>query len=156
MKNSLLLISLILFLFAGCTKKEAPAMAVSASPEEVVRSFVRLSGQAKEVVDKNKLSGLCSGEMKAAFEDMNDEQFRLFYLNGNLNVQELKVLSTNINNDQAIVVYQVLVENRQGTDVTKETNEREVVLNQGAGGWLIDSVRPKGTDKLIFSKGMVF
>jgi hypothetical protein len=111
-------------------------------------------------ISRGSGSQLCTierrGEMKAAFEDMNDEQFRLFYLNGNLNIQELKVLSTNINNDQAIVVYQVVVENRQGTDVTKETNEREVVLNQGAGGWLIDSVRPKGTDKLIFSKGMVF
>ncbi|NBX76940.1 MAG: hypothetical protein EBQ92_10335 [Proteobacteria bacterium] len=156
MKNIFILISLTLIGFMGCTKKEAPVLPVTTSPEEVVRSFVRLSGEAKEVVDKSKLASLCSGEMKAAFDDMNDEQFRLFYLNGNLNVQELKILSTNINKDQATVLYQVVVENRQGTDVTKETNEREVVLNQVAGGWLIDTVRPKGTDKLIFSKGMVF
>lgn len=156
MKNIFLLVSVVLLVVVGCTKKQTPAALPTTSPEEVVRGFVKLSGEAKEANDKKKLTDLCSGEMKFAFEEMNDEQFRLFYLNGNLNIQEMKVLSTNINKTEATVLYQVTVENRQGTDVTKEVNEREAVLREGTTGWLIESIRPKGTDKLIFSKGMVF
>lgn len=156
MKKLISVIVLSLCLFNGCTKKEAPALSAAASPEDAVRSFVHLSGEAKETNDKNKLTGLCSGEMKFAFENMNEEQFRLFYLNGNLNIQELKILSTNVNKSQAVILYQVVVENRQGTDITKEINEREAQLTEGPTGWLIESIRPRGTDKLIFSRGMVF
>ncbi|MFM8315704.1 MAG: hypothetical protein ACKOA8_15595, partial [Deltaproteobacteria bacterium] len=91
-----------------------------------------------------------------AFESMNDEQFRMYYLNGNISIQELKVLSVNRDKNKAVVHYQVAVENRQGTDVTKEMNEREVDLIESPSGWLIESIRPKGTDKLVFSKGMIF
>jgi len=151
-----LICAFILIPFCGCVKKEVSTASPPKSPEEVIRSFVRLSGEAKEVSDKAKLGELCSGEMKSALAEINDEQFRLFYLTGNVNIQELKILSTISNDSQATIIYQVVVENRQGTDVTKETNEREAVLKQGATGWLIESIRPKGTDKIIFSKGMVF
>jgi hypothetical protein len=94
--------------------------------------------------------------MKAAFEAMNEEQFKLFYLNGNINIKELKITSVTKEGPKTTVHYQVTVENRQGTDVTNEMNEREVELVESPQGWLIESVRPKGVDKLIFTKGMTF
>lgn len=156
MKKNILSVMSFLIALNGCVKKEPSPVPNAKSPEEVVRTFVRLSGEAKEVTDKSKLSDLCTGDMKNALIEINDEQFRLFYLSGNVNIQELKILSTNISQAKATIVYQVLVENRQGTDITKELNEREAVLGEGPNGWLIESIRPRGTDKLIFSRGMVF
>lgn len=157
MKNLILSAFVILFFsFLGCTKKEVKEVVVTVSPEDVVKNFVQVSGQAKEVLDKNKLVELCTGEMKVAFESMNEDQFRMYYLNGNISIQELKVLSVNRDKNKAVVHYQVAVENRQGTDITKEINEREVDLIESPSGWLIESIRPKGTDKLVFSKGMIF
>ncbi|NBV50279.1 hypothetical protein EBR78_03530 [bacterium] len=147
---------ILVFGLVACTKKEVKEVVIAVSPEDVVKNFVQVSGQAKEVLDKSKLVELCTGEMKTAFENMNDEQFRMYYLNGNISIQELKVLSVNRDKNKAVVHYQVAVENRQGTDITKEVNEREVDLIESPSGWLIESIRPKGTDKLVFSKGMIF
>jgi hypothetical protein len=156
MKIFLLLSTLFCLNLANCTKKEEAPQLISVSPEEVVRNFITLSSQAKETRDKSRLSDFCQGDMKAAFDGMSDEQFRLFYLNGNVNVKELRITGITKEKNKAVVQYQVLVENRQGTDVTHETNEREVELSEVSNGWVIEAVRPKGTDKLVFSKGMVF
>ena len=158
MKNLIPFLVCLALLSSSCTKKKveesAPTQPVSA--EEIVRNFVRLSTQAKDLPDKNGLSALCSGDMKSAFETMNEEQFRLFYLNGNLNIKEFKITSVNKEDGKTKVQYQVTVENRQGTDVTHEVNEREADLVESPSGWLIEAIRPKGVDKLIFSKGMTF
>jgi len=154
------LVALICFVLlpVGCTKKipEKVQSATAPLPEEVVRKFVFLSGQAQELLDKEKLSEMCSGAMKQALAEMNPEQFRLYYLNDNLSVQDFKILSTSKTGVQAKVVYQITIENRQGTDITKEVNQREVDLMETPQGWLIESIRPSGTDKLIFTKGLVF
>jgi len=150
-------LSMSLILFVGCTKKtDQKTELPSPLPEEVVKKFILLSGQAQEISDKDKLTDLCSGEMKKAFQDMSPDQFRLYYLNDNLTVQDFKVLSSSKTQNQAKIFYQVMIENRQGTDVTKEVNEREVDLVETPQGWLIESIRPSGTDRLIFTKGMVF
>ena len=157
MKNSsFYFLVLVLLGSIGCTKKEVVVTPIEPNPEEAVRSFVQLSGKAKELGDRSKLIEMCSGDMKKAFQEMNEEQFRLFYLNGNVNVLDLKILSTSKNEESAKVQYQVLVENKQGTDITKETNEREAELVKSGNSWLIEAIRPKGIDKLIFTKGMVF
>lgn len=147
---------LLVISFSACTNKEEDKNAKISQPEEVVRNFVQLSSNAKELKDKSTLSEMCTGEMKTAIEQMSDEQFRLFYLNGNLKIQELKILSATNEKGSAKVHYQVLVENKQGTDVTKEINEREAELKELPNGWLIETVKTKGTDKLVFTKGMIF
>jgi len=156
MKTSLLVVLVSCLGLMGCHKKSEAPLVEKTSPESVIRKFVDLSAQAKELSDRNRLADFCSGNMKAAFEQMTDEQFRLFYLNGNIEVQEFKILSTNRDTNKAKIVYQVTVENRQGTDITKEVNEREVELLEVPTGWLIEAVRPKGLDKLVFSRGMIF
>ena len=156
MKNISILALLLCVVFSSCTKKEEAPTVSSVSPEEVVRNFVSLSSQAKEAQDKVRLSEFCQGDMRAAFEGMTDEQFRLFYLNGNVNIKELRITGITKDKNKATVQYQILVENRQGTDITHETNEREVELSEVPNGWVIEAIRPKGTDKLIFSRGMVF
>ncbi|MFM8269646.1 MAG: hypothetical protein ACKN9V_05595, partial [Pseudomonadota bacterium] len=80
MRNIFLMFVVVINLI-GCTKKEVPITPLS--PEETVRNFVRLSGEAKEAMDKKKLTELRSGEMKRALQKINDEQFTLFYLSGN-------------------------------------------------------------------------
>lgn len=159
MKNRsfFLAISGLIIFASGCTKKvEAPTQKSNLLPEEVVKEFVLLSGQAQELSDHEKLSQMCSGIMKKAFDEMSPEQFRLYYLNDSVTVQGIKILANSKTQGQAKVVYQVTLENRQGTDITKEMNEREVDLVETPQGWLIESIRPAGTDKLIFSRGMVF
>lgn len=158
MKNFLILFVCLTFLASSCTQKkqEEPIPSQPVSAEETVRNFVRLSSQAKDVQDKTALSGFCAGDMKSAFDTMNEEQFRLFYLSGNLSVKELKITSVTKEDSKTMVQYQVTVENKQGTDVTHETNEREAELVESPQGWLIQAVRPKGVDKLIFTKGMTF
>lgn len=156
MKKNLLIAILSIVFSASCTKKSETPIAEVPSPESAVRKFVELSVQAKELSDKDRLGDLCAGEMKLALEQMSMEQFRMFYLNGNISIQDFKVLSTSRENSKAQIVYQVSVENRQGTDVTKEVNQREVELTETPSGWLIEAVRPKGVDKLVFTRGMIF
>lgn len=154
-KKILATVAVISFVWGGCTKK-ASIPEASRSAEDVVKEFVTLSASAKNAVDKKTLEGLCTGEMAKAFEQMTDEQFRIFYLNGNLGIQSIQVLESKVDGEAAIVRYQVTVENRQGTDVTKEVNDREVALKLSSGNWLIDSVRARGADKLVFTRGMIF
>jgi hypothetical protein len=149
--------------FAACTKSgkapEAPAVPSAAekakTPEELVRSFVELSAAAKDPGDKQKLQNLCSGEMRGALEKMTDEGFRLAYL-GNLKVTDITFVESKIDGDLAKLRYRVSVENGQGTDTTKEENEREVELVQVQGIWRMQNIRMKGSDKIAFMNGMVF
>jgi|688.fasta_scaffold105786_2 hypothetical protein len=154
--KKLFLILVTTIAFSACTKKDDDKNSKISQPEEVVRSFVQLSSNAKELKDKLVLSQMCTGEMKSALEQMPDEQFRLFYLNGNLKIQELKILSATMDKAIAKVHYQVIVENKQGTDITKESNEREAELKERPDGWFIETIRTKGMDKLVFTKGMIF
>ena len=140
----------------SCTKKTETSPVEAPSPEIAVRKFVELSAQAKELSDKDRLGELCTGEMKLALEQMSAEQFGMFYLNGNISIQDFQVLSSSRDKSKAQIVYQVSVENRQGTDITKEMNQREVDLSETPAGWLIEAVRPKGVDKLVFTRGMIF
>ncbi len=141
----------------GSAPSNAPAAAVrNSTPEDVVKSFIDLSATAKDGAVKAKLEQLCSGEMRRAFERMSDEVFRISYLTSNLKVGDVKVLEAATENETARVRYQIAVENTQGTDPTKEVNEREVELSRSQGVWYIDSIKLKGTDKIAFTNGMMF
>jgi len=163
---SSILITLVILLsvpFASCVKKtETPVAAppVAAvplkTPEEVVRHFIDVSATAKTDGDRQKLQELCSGEMRRAFETMTPEAFRIAYLSNNVKVNEIKIIENTTKNETAVIRYQVSLDNAQGTDVTKETNEREVELAETQGNWYINSIRPKGSDKIAFTRGMIF
>lgn len=152
--SALLLVCLLTSCTRSCSRTGEP-QAVR-SPDEVVKKFVELSAAAKEGTDKQKLEQLCSGEMRRAFERMTDEVFRIAYLTSNVKVTSLRIIDSQTDNDKAKVSYQVSVENNQGTDPTKETNEREVELTRAQGAWFIDSIKLRGTDKVAFLNGMMF
>jgi hypothetical protein len=135
----------------GTTSESKPTR----SPDEVVKEFVQLSGGAKEIADKAKLTNLCAGEMRRAFDRMSDEEFKMNYIEANLEIKEVKVLQSTLQQDQAKVIYQVTVENKGGTEPTTETNEREVELSLTQGQWYIEFIRLKGSDKLAFTRGML-
>ena len=150
----------VLLILTSCAKscsRSGEGTAVNGnSPDEVVKRFVELSASAKDGADKRKLEELCAGEMRRAFERMTEEVFRISYLTNSLKVNELKILESKADTDTARVHYQVAVENAQGTDATKEINEREVELTRSQGTWYIDSIKLKGTDKVAFMNGMMF
>lgn len=167
MKSLLFVLLSAIFVFnAACIKKSTnpttetgSATAVSGSgklPEDVVKVFLELSAQAKEDADRKRLLDLCSGEMRKAFERMTSEAFRLTYLNNNVKVKSIKILETKLDNNLSRVRYQITVENNQGTDPTTEINEREVDLVKTEGDWRIDTIRPKGSDQIAFTRGMIF
>lgn len=158
-------LGLIAFFFnSACTKKEAasattpaPVSAPNAkSAEDVVKQFIEYSSVAKEDADRKRLLDLCTGEMRAAFEKMTAEAFRLTYLNNNVKVKSVKILDSRTEKETARVRYQITIDNNQGTDPTQEINEREVDLVLSNGTWYIETIRPKGSDKIAFTRGMIF
>lgn len=150
---------LVFFLFFGaCIKKQSvETMKLSELPApEVVRVFVQLSASATTMSDKKNLIESTGGELRKAFERMTDEEFKLTYLSGELKVEKVDILDTAIQNDSAKVRYQVVIENSQGTETTQETNEREAELKKTSAGWVVEAIRLKGSDKIAFTRGMIF
>ncbi|MBM4304985.1 MAG: DUF1131 domain-containing protein [Deltaproteobacteria bacterium] len=155
MKKLLLLISLGFF---GCTKlqQSQTVKLENLTAPEVVKTFVQLSGAAKTLKDKKTLLETSGGNLRRAFERMSDEEFKLTYLSGQLKIEKVDILDTVIQNERAKVRYQVAIENSQGTETTHETNEREAELKKGPSGWVIELIRLKGSDKIAFTRGMIF
>jgi hypothetical protein len=144
---------LALLVSVSCTRTDKFA---AMAPDDIVREFVTLSAAARKPADKKALGDLCAGEMRNAFDTMTDEVFRISYLNTSLKIRNLRILQTNTQGDSARVQYQVIVDNPQGTDPTRETNEREVDLTRQNGRWYIQSIRGRGTDQIAFTRGMLF
>jgi len=126
------------------------------TPDSVVRQFIELSAQARTSLDKEKLAGMCVGEMKEAFQKMSDENFRLTYLGNNLQLKDIEITETKSEGEQAKVTYKVKVLNNQGQDPTMEENIREAWLVQNGDQWNILSIKPIGKDQVAFTKGMMF
>jgi hypothetical protein len=142
---------------SGCTQiQKLFGVHKEVAPEEVVKQFIAVSASAKQDYDKAKIQDLCSGEMRRAFERMTPEAFRISYLNSNVRVTDIKIINRVIQKDSAQVHYQVTVDNRQGTDATQEINERVVELVRTQGAWYIDAIRLEGSDKIAFTRGMIF
>lgn len=158
MKKFLTLTAFTPLLFVACTRWGGNSANVETgrTPEETVKQFVELSASAKETDDKRRLEELTAGELRRAFSQMSDESFRMTYLNHAIKIKDLKILESVKEGAAAKVSYSVSVENPQGTDITHETNEREVLLTQSQGAWYIESLRPKGSDRIAFTKGMIF
>ena len=155
--NKILALSAVVLVFSACIKRSgAPAAHAGRSPDEVVRSFIELSTTAKEPSDRKKLQELCLGELRRTFERMNDEAFRLIYLDTKVAVLEFKVVESSMQGETAKIHYQVMVDNKQGTDPTRELNSREVDLTRSQGAWYIESIRMKGSDQVAFTRGMLF
>jgi hypothetical protein len=121
-----------------------------------VKAFVELSGGAKDVSDRKKLIEMCAGEMRRAFDRMSEEEFKMAYLNEGIKIVDLKIVDSQVTEGSALVRYQVTIENALGTDKTRETNEREVELTSSRGQWYLQSIRLKGSDKIVFTRGMIF
>lgn len=126
------------------------------TPEEAVKRFVELSASAKDTREREKLAVLCSGELRRAFERMTDEAFRVAYLSNSVKVEEFKVVNSEIKDGTATIHYRVSIQNTQGNDTTTEVNEREMDLLSTGGVWLVDSIRMKGSDRIAFTRGMIF
>lgn len=148
----ILLVSVVLA-FTSCTKSHAPK---PATPEGVVKEFVQLSAGSKGAQDRKRLSHLCTGKMREAFEGMSDELFRIIYLDSGLTVHDLQFVEVKNEGDLSTVRYRVEVTNPMGTDATREVNEREVQLERANGEWSIRSISVKGSDRLSFTRGMIF
>lgn len=106
--------------------------------------------------DKRVISEMCHGELKRIFERMSDEMFTMSYLSRQVVLDGIRILESNIDKDIARIRYEVKAQNKQGTDPTIEINTREVELTKVDGQWRIDSIRPRGSDQIAFSRGMVF
>ncbi len=149
---------LTMLLLTSCTRSCSRLGRVDAprTPEEAVKRFVDWSAGAKEPTERERLATLCSGELRRAFERMTEESFRVAYLTNAVKIDEFKVLASEIKEGTARIHYRITLENRQGSDTTKETNEREVDLISTSGAWFVDSIRTKGSDQIAFTRGMIF
>lgn len=144
-------------ILTSCIKKSSDAThAALEAPDAVVKKFVEISAAVKEDGDKNKLMQLCQGEMRRAFERMTPEAFRVAYMSNSVKIKEIKILNSSTTDLSAKVSYQVTLDNPHGTDPTQEINSREVELVQSGGTWLIDNIKPHGSDQIAFTRGMIF
>ncbi len=149
---------LTVFLLTSCTRSCSRHAGIDTphTPEEAVKRFVEWSAEVKDPNEKERIGALCSGELRRAFERMTEESFRVAYLSNSLRIDEFKILSSEIHEGTARVHYRVTLQNTQGTDTTKESNEREVELMSANGSWFIDSIRMMGSDQIAFTRGMIF
>jgi hypothetical protein len=159
--SALVVLSAVVLQMAACTKNSTTtssqeAVQVPLTPEAVVEKFIRLSGTANSAEDKMRLRDMCQGKLRQAFDKMSNENFQMSYLSGGITVDDFKVLSQKSDGTDALVHYQVRIQNKQGADNTHELNEREVSLVQVNGVWYLDSIRPKGKDQIAFLNGMIF
>ncbi|MBY0371079.1 hypothetical protein K2X33_10360 [bacterium] len=145
----------VLLLLISCTKK--PAVVVpAAAPDEVVRQFIQLSAAVKAVEDRQKLAALCQGRMRKAFDAVSDDAFLISYVNQPLKIKSLTVMDVKSDGNLGRVHYKVEVENPQGQDITQEISEREVEMLRVDGQWYLEAIRPKGSDQVAFTRGMLF
>lgn len=157
-----ILMLVITLCLSACIKKSADTASnpvtnrQSSSPEEVVKDFIDRSAAVKNDVDRLGLQSLCIGEMRRTFERMTTEAFRIAYINSHVRIKQFRILEKSHEGETARVRYQVEVENTAGTDPTHETNEREVELSRSQGTWFIESIRPAGSDRIAFTRGMIF
>ena len=118
--------------------------------------FVEASASSKSAEDRRRLQELCNGDMRRTFERMNEEAFRLIYLDTKVSILDLKFMDTKEEGDTAKVTYQLTVDNKQGTDPTREVNTREVILSRANNAWYIENIRMQGSDQVAFTRGMLF
>jgi PBP1b-binding outer membrane lipoprotein LpoB len=155
--SSLILGVFLAMILASCVKKAGDATStVSDTPDSVVKKFVEISATVKEDTDRQKLMQLCQGEMRRAFERMTPEAFRVAYMSNAVKIKEIKILNSTVTDAAAKVSYQITLDNPHGTDPTQEINSREVELVQSGGAWLIDNIKPHGSDQIAFTRGMIF
>lgn len=150
------LFAVLLLLFSSCTRWTENIPGLGRDPESVVRVFLETSAGAKGASDKQKISDFCVGEMKNAIDGMSQEAFKLTYLDAKITVREIKILDSAILGDEAKVRYEVSVENAGGTEPTEETNQREVDLTRVGRKWYVEAIHLSGTDKIAFTRGMIF
>lgn len=146
-------IALTLLVLVSCTRSQTSE---TANPAQMVELFVRMSSDVKSPTDKQRLAQLCQGRLKKAFDAISDEVFLVSYVNQPIKIKNLQVISTAVDGNLARVHYQVQVENPHGQDPTEETNEREVEMLRVDGQWYLEAIRPKGSDQIAFTRGMIF
>jgi hypothetical protein len=153
------LLPFLLLFGIACTKAQLSqnnSSSMEQKPEEAVKSFVELSATAKLPEDKKKLLAFTGGSFRSAFERLSEEEFKLTYLSGQIKIEKLEIVESSSDKDKARVHYRVSIENEQGTEVTHETSEREVELQKENGSWTIQVIHLMGSDKLAFTRGMMF
>ncbi len=147
------LLPLLLVFTSACTGSRP---SVSLSPEQVVENFVRQSAQVKSTEERKKLAVLCQGRMRQAIDKLSDDGFLVSYVNQPIRIADWKVIDTAIDGNLARVHYQITVENPNGQDRTQEVSEREVEMLRVGDQWYLEAIRPKGSDQIAFTRGMIF
>jgi len=115
-----------------------------------------MSADVKGTSDKKKLATMCQGRILKAFDSISDDAFQVHYLNQPLKIKSFQVLGSAEDGNLARVHYQVQIENPNGQDPTQEIAEREVELLRVDGQWYLEAIRPKGSDQIAFTRGMIF
>ncbi len=150
MKALLALLSLVL---VSCTPTRVTG---PTGPEAVVKAFVQMSADIKTPQDRERLASLCQGRLRKAFDALSDDAFMMSYVNQPLKVKSLLIIDSETDGNLARVHYQVNVENPNGQDTTDEISEREVELLKVENQWYLEAIRPKGSDQIAFTRGMIF
>lgn len=145
--------TILLFALSACTGSKNPG---AMSPEQMVESFVRMSADVKSAEERKNLAVLCQGRMRKAFDGLSDDAFLISYVNQPIKITEWKILDTAVDGNLARVHYRVSIENPHGQDRSQEVSEREVELLRVDGQWFLEAIRPKGSDQIAFTRGMIF
>lgn len=151
----LLLLS-ALFILGGCTCTKNAGDGVVAGPAQVVEQFVQMSSDVRDTAAREKLASLCQGRIRKAIDAISDDAFAVNYVNQPIKIKEFKIIDTTVDGNLARVHYQIQIENPNGQDTTEEINEREVEMLRVDNQWYLEAIRPKGSDQIAFTRGMIF
>ncbi len=152
MKKKLTLLALVLVMSA-CTQKHAQA---PQTPDQLVKDFVYLSSDVKDVATKTHLAQMCQGRIRKAIDSISEDAFAISYVNQPIKIKSFEIVQSAIDGNLARVHYRLQIENPHGQDVTEETNEREVEMLKIEDQWYLEAIRPKGSDQIAFTRGMIF
>ncbi len=129
--------SCCLVVLAGCVEKVDHS-----SPIEVLRNYIEISFNAKNLEDKHKMEQLLTGDAKQRLFAWSDEQFTHAFIETKRSLAHLNVLENRKMSDQEVAVtYELTFEEGEGEKRAKISQRKLCVVVQESAAWKIKEVR---------------
>ncbi|MCO5142447.1 MAG: hypothetical protein M9962_05085 [Oligoflexia bacterium] len=133
-----ILFAVPLIIAIGCTKTPK-----AESPEGALQKYVQIAFGAKSFADKQKLAELSTGEALEYLNTMNEEDFKMQFLDSNLRLVSVKAKDKRQESDGDVsLVYELEYKDGKSEQLTTYSNKKIAFLTQGADGfWKIKATK---------------
>jgi hypothetical protein len=132
-----------------CTIDSVPAQTVGIN-------YIKHAMKSKDISDREKLGAYFTGEMKQRWKSLSAEAFNRAYVNKALILKKFRYVDSGIigtNRDREWYVYQVSFE-RPNQKAPLISYPRKIIFVRSKGQWLIESIKPAGSNQISEFQGM--